>query len=73
MEPNVTPTPSYDSTDLPPVGETPKKNNKTWLIILIVALVLCCCCVVAGLAGSYLYNNGDELFKDFTYLAPMIA
>lgn len=73
MDQNVNPAPSFDAQELPPMSEPPKKNNKTWLIILIVVLVLCCCCVVVGGLGSYLYNNGDQIFNMTGAILPLLV
>ncbi|MHC1783891.1 MAG: hypothetical protein AB9891_14250 [Anaerolineaceae bacterium] len=72
MDQNVNPIPPYESPDMPPVGDAPKKSSKTWLIILIVAIVLCCCCVVV-VAGGYLYNNGDALMEEWSALSPLVG
>jgi hypothetical protein len=72
MDQNVNPVPPYESPDLPPVVETPKKSSKTWLIVLIVVIVLCCCCAVIG-GGTYLYNNGDALIEQWSALSPLVG
>ena len=46
-------------------GFEDKKSNKTLIIILVVVIVLCCCCVVVGGGGWWLWNNGDQLMKDW--------
>ncbi|MEA3350810.1 MAG: hypothetical protein U9Q82_09335 [Chloroflexota bacterium] len=37
-------------------------DNRIWIIVAIVLIVLCCCCLFAGIGGTWLWNNGDELF-----------
>ena len=43
-----------------PAPEEPKKNNTPLIIGIVVVVLLCCCCL--GIAGIYLYQNGDALF-----------
>ncbi|MEI7849854.1 MAG: hypothetical protein WCK35_28940 [Chloroflexota bacterium] len=43
-----------------PLPVEPKKN-RTPMIIAIVLAVLCCCCLIGGLAGYWLWQNGDSL------------
>ncbi len=71
MDQTENPVPPYESPDLPPPVDAPKKSSKTWLIILIVVLVLCCCCAVVGGLGYYLYNNGDALMQDWSALSSL--
>jgi hypothetical protein len=47
--------------------EGEQKDNKIWIIIAVVVVVLCCCCVIAGTAGSWLWNNGDDLLQGSVY------
>lgn len=50
----------------PPVdNQSGGKSSKVWLIVLVVVVVLCCAVVVCGGLGYWLWENGDELFKDW--------
>jgi hypothetical protein len=49
-------------TPYAPIDQPNKKKNTTLIIIIVVLVVLCCCVVVCGLAGWYLWNNGDQIF-----------
>lgn len=42
-----------------------KKSNRTWIIIAVVVVLLCCCCLLA--AGAWLWNNGDNLMRDWEF------
>ena len=37
------------------------KKNRTVIIIAVVAILLCCCCLGSGIAGYWLWNNGDSM------------
>jgi hypothetical protein len=41
------------------------KSSKVWLIVVIVVVVLCCAVIACGGLGYYLYQNGDEIFRDW--------
>ena len=44
--------------------EKKKKDYKVLIIVIVVAVIMLCCCLVAVLAGTWLWNNGDQLFED---------
>jgi hypothetical protein len=47
--------------NMEPMGSADQPKSRRWLIIVVVVLVVCCLCLAAGLAGWYLYTNGDQL------------
>jgi flagellar basal body-associated protein FliL len=48
-------TPNY-----PPDAPAPKKSNTPIIIAIVVVVLLCCCCIM-GIAGWWLFQNGDSL------------
>ena len=44
-----------------PMPVEPKKN-RTGIIIAVVVIVSCCCCLVIVGLGSWLWQNGDNMF-----------
>lgn len=53
-----------DTVRTPDVSFTPppqKKSNSTLIIVIVLLVLLCCCCVCIVGAGSWLYNNYDNL------------
>jgi hypothetical protein len=57
-----------------PVSDTPgapePKKSRTGLIIGIVIVVLCCCCLIVGSMGAkWLWDNGDQLLQQLSFLA----
>lgn len=42
----------------------PPNQRRTIIIVVVVLLVLCCCCAALG-AGYWLWNNGDNLLKQW--------
>ncbi len=70
---------SYDYGTTPispldaPMEEPPQKKPTMLIIIIVILVVLCCCCLFALGAGSWLWNNGDELFNITQRLTQLIA
>ena len=62
-----------DEIDFVDGNEPEKKNNKIiWIIVAVIAVILLCCCLVVVLGGAWLWNNGDQLFEDWSALNPLI-
>jgi uncharacterized membrane protein len=45
-------------------------NRNIWIIVSIVAVILLCCCCITVFGGVWLWNNGDQLIQDFSFVLP---
>ena len=59
-----------DQVDIFAEEEQPKNNKKTLIIGAVVFGLLCCCCAL--IAGVWLWNNGDQLIQQLSYVPPWV-